>query len=107
MAFSIFAKSENFRFHEDFAKMLVFEKFCENITKDFRFRKHFRENLKSSLKYCLSKHCHPLAVLSSPVQGTCEADLSNPTRLNCPVPVVRSQNSLPRCPVEAVLGKSC
>ncbi len=84
-----------------FLKIFVFTKISskhwhQNVKENFRFYKHFLENLVFSRKNMLSEHCHVLAVLSSlscPGYLTGRLVQSDLFRLSCP-----------RCPVQDALS---
>ncbi len=108
----IICSRDNFRENQNFSRKYWFSKyFTQTLTKMFRFRTHFRENLEilgtvrircpnivAPSRLC----CHVLAILYSSL--SCQADLS---RLTCPdylIQVVLSQVSCPACSVLTVLS---
>jgi hypothetical protein len=90
MDFWLFARSENSRIRE----ISSHENVCDNI-RIFAIKFSFSETLSRTTKCSFSS----FSCSGCPVQVTYLADLSSPTCLSCPVPVVLSQMSYPRCPV--------
>jgi hypothetical protein len=88
-------------FHENkiFSRKYWYSKrFWENVC----FREYFCDNFSFSQKCLRKQNIYIFQTLSCPgctVQVAYQADLSSPTCLCCPVPVIQSQMSCPRCPI--------